>query len=120
MDFFKSAQKNFKMAKKGVEISTTPKILGGKKKCCKKLLATKNVVFQHLLPIYETIFEIYSCDFGPKMAIFGPPRQKFLPDATSEDPGKKFSKTHHSPFAPFLCQVLEAKLEQFGRGRLVA
>ena len=89
MDFFKSAQKNFKMAKKGVEISTTPKILGGKKKCCKKLLATKNVVFQHLLPIYETIFEIYSGDFGPKMAIFGPPRQKFLRVGTSEGPISK-------------------------------
>ena len=77
------------MAKKGVEISTTPKILGGKKKCCKKLLATKNVVFQHLLPIYETIFEIHSGDFGPKMAIFGTPRQKFLQDATSEGPISK-------------------------------
>ena len=54
------------------------------------LLTTKNVVFQHLLPIYETIFEIFWGNFWPKMAIFGPPRQKFLPDATSEGPKKNF------------------------------
>ena len=55
----------------------------------KKLLTTKNVVFQHLLLIYETIFETISPDFCSKMAFFGAPRQKFLRDATSEGPISK-------------------------------
>ena len=55
----------------------------------KKLLTTKNVVFQHLLPVYETIFEIFLPNFGQKMAFFGSPRQKFLPPPTSGGPISK-------------------------------
>ena len=101
--FSENAQKNFKNAPKGVEISTTPKIWGGaRKKCCKKLLATKNVVFQHLLLIYETIFWKCCRDFWPKMAIFGPPRQKFRPDAAAGWPisRKNFQKNSFQILVP--------------------
>ena len=89
-----------------VEISAIIKIFKIFFQMLKVLLTTKNVARQHLLPIYETIFEIFWPNFGQKWAIFGFVRQKFLRVGASEGPiSKLFSKNHHSPFAPFVCQI---------------
>ena len=107
---------NFKKPPKAVEISATLKIFNIFFQMLKVLLTTKNVVWQHLLPIYETIFEIFLPHFWQKMQFFGFSRQKFLRVGTSEGPisKKSFQKNCFKHMPPISANYLGKHISSLG------